>query len=105
MDDNLIRLLTLICVAIAGEVFIICFYLNKPFWALVGAFFDWLPLPTGWMRFAGLRRPPVLHITLTLVAYAFFVLWFFFDIMRVPFLAVWFLAVLSGAGVSQAEGR
>ncbi len=92
--------LTLLCVAVAGTLFVIGFYLNNPWIALIGAFFDWLPLPTGWMRYTEGGKPPYIHIALTLIAYAFFVGWFFWDILRVPFFIVWIWAVLAGADIS-----
>ena len=92
--------LTLICVAIAGTFFVIAFYINNPWLAIIGAFFDWLPLPTGWMRFTKASKIPLLHIVLTLISYGFFIGWFFLPFLRVPFLIVWIWAVLAGADIS-----
>ncbi len=91
--------LTLICVAIAGLIFLPAVVLNKPLCGLIAAFFDWLPLFTGWMRFSETHEVPVLHITLTTIAYIFFVVWLFVphsNFARLAFVMIWFLAVLSG---------
>ncbi len=93
--------LTLLCVAAAGTLFVLAFYYNNPWIGLIGAFFDWLPLPTGWMKYTDSGgKIPWLHVILTLIAYAFFIGWFFNDILRVPFLIVWIWAVLAGADIS-----
>ncbi len=92
--------LTLLCVAIAGLIFLPSVIINKPVFGLIAAFFDWLPLFTGWMRFSEGKKIPYLHIVLTIIAYVFFIVWLFIptsNFARFSFIMVWFLAVLSGA--------
>jgi hypothetical protein len=95
--------LTLLCVAIAGLIFIPSVIVNKPIYGLIAAFFDWLPLFTGWMRYSDEKnKTPYLHITLTLIAYAFFIVWLFIPgsaMARYGFILIWFLAVLSGTDI------
>jgi hypothetical protein len=94
--------LTLLCVAIAGLIFIPSVIFNKPLYGIVAAFFDWLPLFTGWMRFTESHKPPVAHIILTVVAYILFIAWLIMphlNFARVSFLMVWFLAVVDGADI------
>lgn len=94
--------LTLLCVAVAGLIFIPSVIVNKPIYGLIAAFFDWLPLFTGWMKFTEEKNIPHLHITLTLIAYAFFIVWLFIpasSMARYGFILIWFLAVLSGADI------
>jgi hypothetical protein len=94
--------LTLLCVAIAGLVFLPAAILNKPYYGLIAAFFDWLPLLTGWMKFSDSGKMPVLHVTLTVIAYVFFIVWLFVpqsNFARFSFIMIWFLAVLSGADI------
>lgn len=99
---------TLACVTVAGVFFIaaVC-YDFKPFF-LVAAFFDWLPLPTGWMRVGGpsrsplVRRAGMIHGIVTVVAYAIGVAWLIITSvgpvnLGFVFLEVWFLAVITGA--------
>ncbi len=77
--------------------------------SLAGAFFDWLPLPTGWMRVSGGgrdRRLALTHAAITLVAYCLASLWIIFSLTSVPvgfsqvlrlaFIEVWWLAVMVG---------
>lgn len=92
--------LTLLCVAVAGLIFLPSVIINKPMYGLIAAFFDWLPLFTGWMKFSETDKIPYLHIILTLIAYVFFIVWLFIptsDFARLSFIMIWFLAVLSGA--------
>ncbi len=93
-------MLTKICVAIAGLVFIPTVVFNEPYLALVGAFFDWLPLPTGWMKSSRKinRTFLKLHIVVTLVAYATFVAWLVtgLHVVGFSFLEVWWVAVVFG---------
>ncbi len=92
--------LTLLCVAVAGLIFLPSVITNKPVYGLIAAFFDWLPLFTGWMRFSDSKKIPYLHIALTVIAYVFFVVWLFVPVSnfaRFSFIMIWFLAVLSGA--------
>ncbi len=94
------RKLTMLCVAIAGLIFIPTVYFNMPFFALIGAFFDWLPLPTGWMKFGGKvdKNFLYLHIATTLIAYVFFVTWLLlgYGIVGIIFLEIWWIAVVFG---------
>ncbi len=94
--------LTLLCVAVAGLIFLPSVIINKPIYSLIAAFFDWLPLFTGWMRFSETKKIPYLHITLTVIAYIFFIVWLFIptsNFARFSFIMIWFLAVLSGADI------
>ena len=76
---------------------------------MLGAFFDWLPLPTGWMRVSSGRRDRRLiltHATITLAAYCLASLWIIFsltsspvgfsEVLRLAFIEVWWLAVMVG---------
>ena len=102
---------TLACVAVAGAFFIAAVYYGfKPFF-LVAAFFDWLPLPTGWMRIGGssksplVRRAGMVHGVITVIAYAIGVAWLIITSvgpvnLGFVFLEVWFLAVIAGAYVT-----
>ena len=92
--------LTMLCVAIAGLIFIPTVFFNVPIFALVGAFFDWLPLPTGWMKaereiHQGFLR---LHVIVTLLAYAIFAAWLITRTATIgfAFLEVWWVAVIFG---------
>lgn len=90
----------MLCVALAGLIFIPSVFFNVPLFALAGAFFDWLPLPTGWMRFgSGLNRTMFrLHVATTLTAYAIFVVWLATGAATagVAFLEIWWMAVIFG---------
>ncbi|MGB9695097.1 MAG: hypothetical protein ACP5SB_02325 [Caldisericaceae bacterium] len=95
--------LTLACVAIAGLIFIPSVIFDKPLYGLIAAFFDWLPLFTGWMRYTDSHKPPVAHIILTVAAYLLFIGWLSVPALhfaRTAFLMVWFLAVVVGADIS-----
>ena len=91
---------TLICVAIAGVIFITAVYYDIPYLFLVGAFFDWLPLPTGWMRLGKgvIRKSDVaLHTVVTVAAYALGIAWVLgASVLRIYFLIIWWLAVMAG---------
>ena len=92
--------LTMLCVALAGLIFIPAVFFNRPIFALAGAFFDWLPLPTGWMK-AGREINGTflkLHVAVTLAAYAVFAAWLFTGSAGVgfAFLEVWWVAVVFG---------
>ncbi len=100
-------ILTLLCVAAAGTLFIIgVIYDIRPLF-LIGALPDWLPLLTGWMRL-GQRNPQartagMVHGMITLIAYAVGVAWFIgMDLIevRLSFLIIWFYAVLAGAAAT-----
>lgn len=93
--------LTMLCVALAGSLFIPAVFFNRPIFALAGgAFFDWLPLPTGWMK-AGReidRTFLMLHVAVTFLAYAIFVAWLIAGTATLgfAFLEVWWVAVVFG---------
>ncbi len=97
---------TLICVAIAGLLFITTVIYNyKPLF-LIAAFFDWLPLPTGWMKISGsnekVRKAGMLHGIVTLIAYIIGIAWLFTSSINgidlgYLFLETWFIAVILGA--------
>ncbi len=93
--------ITMLCVMAAGLIFIPAVFFNKPFFALVGAFFDWLPLPTGWMK-AGKdinRKFLKLHIIATAIAYLVFMAWIIKGTATIgfAFLEIWWTAVIFGA--------
>jgi len=94
------RKITMLCVAIAGLIFVPTVYFNYPLFALIGAFFDWLPLPTGWMRFGGKinKKYLYLHISTTLIAYVFFIAWLVLGLglLGFIFLEIWWVAVVFG---------
>ncbi len=94
---------TLFSVAIAGLLFIPAIVFDIKYLIFFGAFFDWLPVFTKWMKFnKGLKINKlglILHITLTLMAYSFAVAWFFNpngSLIKFLFLEIWFAAVISG---------
>ncbi len=92
--------LTMLCVALAGLIFIPAVFFNRPLFALAGAFFDWLPLPTGWMKAEReINRTFLkLHVGTTLLAYAVFVAWLVTGTATVgfAFLEIWWVAVIFG---------
>ncbi|GAB6101378.1 hypothetical protein JCM16138_06010 [Thermococcus atlanticus] len=94
------QLMTILCVGIAGLIFIPSVFFNRPFLALIGAFFDWLPLPTGWMKGGGEINETFqkLHVVATLAAYAVFVAWLIKGTASIGpiFLEVWWVAVIFG---------
>lgn len=100
--DN--RMRTMLCVALAGLFFIPAIIFNIWYLAIIAAFFDWLPLPTGWMKIEGRKNKNaiILHIVLTLIAYAFLIIWLLlsYDSSRFLFLETWWLAVMAGVFVS-----
>ncbi len=99
--DNKVK--TMICVLIAGLLFIMAVGYDIPYLVLIGAFFDWLPLPTGWMRFGGGTRKQMIkvHAVVTLIAYAFAAAWLLgAEWSRVPFLEVWWVAVIAGVAIT-----
>ncbi|NJE41783.1 hypothetical protein [Thermococcus sp. GR6] len=91
---------TMLCVALAGLIFIPTVFFNQPLFALIGAFFDWLPLPTGWMKSDRKvnRTFLKLHVAVTLMAYAIFVAWLATGTATVgfAFFEVWWVAVIFG---------
>lgn len=99
MNKN--QILTLGCVTIAGLIFIPSVIFSTPLFALIGAFFDWLPLFTGWMKTGRIinRLLLILHIVITIVAYVFFVIWIFMKgnkFVGFTFLEIWWIAVILG---------
>lgn len=100
---------TLLCVAIAGLSFIPAVLFNFKYLLILGAFFDWLPLMTKWMKFGGgnLSKSGLFtHVVLTLVAYVFLVAWAFtsWKINAFLFLEIWWLAVMSGNFIYKSKG-
>ena len=97
---------TLICVAIAGLLFLPAVIFDMRLLVIVGAFFDWLPLPTGWMKIKGgarkNRKIIIAHAAVTLIAYAFAVLWLINPAVALKFLLIetWWTAVMLGAFIS-----
>ncbi len=90
---------TILCVTVAGLLFMTGVYYNIPWLFVLGAIPDWLPLPTGWMRFSGNanRTWAKIHAAITLAAYAIGVLWVLgFPQLRLVFLETWWLAVMAG---------
>ncbi len=97
---------TVICVAIAGALFITAVFYDVKILFFVAAFFDWLPLPTGWMRIHGstsiiAKKLGLMHGVVTLIAYIIGVTWLFMDSyngvnLGYLFLMVWFQAVMLG---------
>ncbi len=95
------QIITMVCVMIAGLIFIPTVIFSTPLFALIGAFFDWLPLFTGWMKTGGLLNKTllILHTVITIVAYVFFVIWIFTGgnrLMGFTFLEIWWIAVVFG---------
>ncbi len=105
---------TMLCVAIAGLIFIPSVLWGVKWPIVVGAFFDWLPLPTGWMKAGGepsktTKTWVFIHVVLTLVAYAFAILWLagvWNSIMvRFLFIEIWWLAVMAGVKLTSSYKR
>ena len=99
MDKN--KLFTMGCVTIAGLVFIPTVIFSIPVFALIGAFFDWLPLFTGWMKTGGAANKLLIifHTIVTIIAYGFFVVWILMKGNRLigfTFLEIWWVAVIIG---------
>ncbi len=96
---------TMLCVATAGAFFIPAIIFNFWYLALIAAFFDWLPLPTGWMKIEKKKnkRLIVLHVILTLIAYAFLVMWIILQhtYLDFLFLEIWWLAVIVGVFITR----
>ncbi len=109
MVSNIVK--TLACVAVAGVLFIAAVHYGyKPLF-FVAAFFDWLPLPTGWMRIGSSSKPPlvrhagIIHGVVTVIAYAIGIAWLIITSvgpinLGFLFLEAWFLAVIAGAYVT-----
>jgi len=102
---------TMLCVAIAGTLFITSVFYSMKLLFVVAAFFDWLPLFTRWMRIDGDRSAGsavVLHGVVTLIAYAIGVAWLFIGKLGsldlgYLFLVLWFQAVVLGMCVVIAK--
>ncbi len=96
---------TMLCVAIAGLLFIPAVIFDIWYLAVIAAVFDWLPLPTGWMRMEGEknRKAVIAHVILTLIAYSFLVLWIIYPqtLFKFLFLEVWWSAVIAGVFISR----
>ncbi len=105
MDREARIVKTLVCVAIAGVLFIAAVYYGYKLLFIPAAFFDWLPLPTGWMKLGGgprTRKAGALHGVVTAIAYVVGVLWLLIGSiggfnLGFIFLEIWFIAVLLGA--------
>lgn len=93
---------TIICVTLAGFSFVPALLFDLRYLFVLGAFFDWLPLPMGWMKFKEgnplNKNGLILHVVITLVAYTFGVIWLFtgFKILSLFFLEIWWMAVMIG---------
>ncbi len=90
---------TILCVTIAGLLFIMGVYYNIPWLFIIGAIPDWLPLPTGWMRYRENTNKTwvKIHATITLAAYVIGILWIIgYSQLRIIFLETWWLAVMAG---------
>ncbi len=99
---------TLFCVAIAGLSFIPAVLFDIKYLLILGAFFDWLPLLTRWMKFneGPLSKSGLfVHIVLTLIAYILLVAWVLTSAVIVSFLflEIWWLAVISGNFIYKKE--
>ncbi len=95
------QMFTLGCVSIAGLIFIPAVIFSMPYFALIGAFFDWLPLFTGWMKTGGMinKLLLILHTTITILAYIFFIVWIIMKSSKLIgflFLEIWWIAVILG---------
>ena len=89
---------TLICVALAGLLFIPAILFGIRWLFVAGAFFDWLPVATRWMMFGGSRALARLHAGVTVIAYVFGIAWLFTTWIGhgLAFLELWFVAVILG---------
>ena len=110
MSDNVVlnnMVKTIICVAIAGALFISAVYYGYKLLFIIAAFFDWLPLPTGWMKIKGngdpvVKKAGILHGVVTIIAYIIGIIWLvtdrigFIDLGYL-FLVIWFQAVMLGS--------
>ena len=104
---------TLVCVAIAGALFITAIFYDVKWLFVIAAFFDWLPLPTKWMRIGGslcreAKRVAVMHGIVTVAAYAVGIVWLFIDEVWIIdlgylFLLLWFQAVVLGVYTTAAK--
>ncbi len=104
---------TLSCVAAAGLLFIFAVIFDLWYLILIGAVFDWLPLPTGWMKLEDTEKKNnkviILHIITTLLAYIFAIIWIFSVIWISPFafvyktlfMEIWWSAVMIGTLITK----
>ncbi len=96
---------TMLCVALAGLFFIPVIIFNIWYFAIIAAFFDWLPLPTGWMKMERNKNKKmvILHVILTLIAYSFLVLWLILPIVvyKFLFMEIWWMAVIAGVFITK----
>ena len=104
MDFQSNKVKTMLCVSIAGFIFILAVLLNIPPLILLGAVFDWLPLPTGWMKFENEvnKKLLILHVILTVSAYLFAVAWLITGAwpLSLLFMELWWAAVMAGVFMS-----
>ncbi|GEM_PF-630079 len=109
--NNMVK--TIICVAIASALFISAVYYGYKLLFIIAAFFDWLPLPTGWMKIRGnsdpfVKKAGILHGAVTIIAYITGIIWLainrigFIDLGYL-FLVVWFQAVMLGSYTTIAK--
>ncbi len=92
---------TLTSVLIAGLFFIPAVIYDIRYLFIVGAFFDWLPVFTKWMKFGNFpinKLGLLSHIILISVSYIFGIIWLFTgnSAFSFVFLEIWFSAVISG---------
>ncbi|MHC1591554.1 MAG: hypothetical protein ACXQS8_05670 [Candidatus Helarchaeales archaeon] len=115
------RAKTMTCVATAGLLFIPAVIFDLWYLVLIGAVFDWLPLPTGWMKInedqLKNKNAIILHVITTLVAYALVIAWIIatmstlvlpssliitlLPILKFTFLEIWWLAVIIGTFITK----
>ena len=98
---------TLLCVTMAGLMFIPAILFNVKYLLIAGAFFDWLPLITKWMKFEGGKLSKsglTSHIVLTLIAYSILLTWVFTSLTMAKFLflEIWWIAVMSGSFIYES---
>ncbi len=103
--NNMIK--TIICVAVAGALFISAVYYGYKLLFIIAAFFDWLPLPTGWMKIRDdgepvVKKAGILHGVVTIIAYFIGIIWLVIDRIGFMdlgylFLVIWFQAVMLGS--------
>ena len=102
---------TILCVTIAGILFIVAVVFKNPIFGVIAAFFDWLPLPTGWMKSGSKEKAKDyktwvwIHTVVTIAAYLVFIVWLFklvsFAYLNFVFLLIWWLAVMAGVILMQ----
>ncbi|ADI31668.1 hypothetical protein [Staphylothermus hellenicus] len=98
---------TLLCVAVAGSLFITAVFYDIKWLFILAAFFDWLPLATKWMKISGTtnsraREAGIMHGVVTVVAYIIGIAWLFIDHIGMIdlgylFILLWFQAVILGS--------